>query len=81
MDCVMKVFEMEPNESYLLETCLRHCPSGRTPTCLFTQRGRNLNEKDATSNVMPTMRMTLPAGLGEKKNKIPEKVLYRLFWG
>lgn len=69
MDCVMKVFEMEPNESYLLETCLRHCPSGRTPTCLFTRRGQNSNEKEATSNVTPAMRMTLPAGLGKKKTK------------
>lgn len=77
----MKVFEMEPNESYLLETCLRHCPSGRTPTCLFTQRGRNLNEKDATSNVMPTMRMTLPAGLGEKKKKSLKKFFIVCFGG
>lgn len=54
MDCVMKVFEMEPNESYLLETCLRHCPSGRTPTRLFTRRGRNSNEKEASSDGVPT---------------------------
>lgn len=80
MDCVMKVFEMEPNESYLLETCLRHCPSGRTPTCLFTQRGQNSNEKEATSNVTPAMRMTLPAGLGKKPPKKQEKVLNHLFW-